>query len=260
MLVSLDVLINSQQPDNKMAVIKVGIVEDEFLIAFGISETLKELGYDVTSVANNYTEALAMIAQEKPDILLIDIQLGGYKDGIDLAWKVRKDHNMPFIFLTSNTDPATVERAKKVSPNAYLVKPYNKHDLYTSIEICLHNYLALQKQSNESADGDYLVKDSVFIKQGQHFHKVNISDILYIESDNVYVNVYTSDAKLMVRSSIQEYLDLLGSKNFFRVHRSYAVNLRHIQIINSEYIIINDTQIPVGKSYRDELLNMLKTT
>ncbi len=238
--------------------IKVGIVEDEFLIAYGIADTLKELGYNVTSIANNYTEAQAMIFNEKPDIVLVDIQLGGYKDGIDLAWKIRKDHNLPFIFLTSNTDSATVERAKKVSPDAFLVKPYNKLDLYTSIEICIHNFASTHKQQPLADDGNYLIKDSVYIKHGQHFNKIKIDDILYIESDNNYINVHVADNKMMVRSNLQDYLELLATKTFFRVHKSYAVNLQHVQTINSDHLVINDIQVPIGKVYRDELLTRLK--
>lgn len=241
-----------------MALVKVGIVEDEFLIAYGIAETLKELGYEVTDIANNYTEALSIIANEKPDILLVDIQLGGYKDGIDLAWKIRKDYNIPFIFLTSNTDAATVERAKKVSPNAYLVKPYNKNDLYTSIEVCMHNFAANQRPQNVATEGNYLINDSVFIKQGQYLHKVLLDDILYLESDNVYVNVHTHNNKMVVRSTIHDYLDLIASKQFFRVHRSYAVNLKHIKTINSESLFVNNIEVPIGKAYRDELLGLLK--
>lgn len=82
---------------------------------------------------------MEIIPRQKPDILLLDIQLSGNKDGIDVAEKVNKDFNIPFIFLTANSDVATVERAKNVSPHAYLVKPFRKNELFTSIELCLHN-------------------------------------------------------------------------------------------------------------------------
>jgi len=241
-----------------MSKIKVGIVEDEMIIALGISEALKELGYDVTEAANNYTQALEMIHRERPDILLLDIQLSGHKDGIDLALRVKKDFQIPFIFLTANADIATVERAKATSAHAYLVKPFRKNDLYTSIEICLHNYAQSQKKEKVPDDGNYIIKDSIFIKQGQYFHKVRLDDIMFLESDNNYVNVHTRYNKMLVRSTIQDYLDLIGQKHFFRVHRSYAVNIHHIQTINTEYLVINETQIPIGKAYRDQLLGFLK--
>ncbi len=151
-----------------------------------------------------------------------------------------------------------MERAKKVSPNAYLVKPYNKHDLYTSIEICVHNFASMHKPQPVANEGNYLINDSVFIKQGQYFNKIKINDILYIESDNNYINVHVADNKIMVRSNLQDYLELLASRKFFRVHRSYAVNLQHVQTINSEFLVVNNFQIPIGKGYRDELLTQLK--
>jgi len=241
-----------------MANIKVGIVEDEMLIGEGIADALTQLGYIPTEPAVSYTEALEMIAKEQPDILLIDIQLSGKKDGIDLAWKIREDYNIPFIFLTANSDPGTVERAKKLCPPAYLVKPFNKDELYTSIEICLHNFSEVQSKKELPDKGNYLIKESLFIKQGQSFHKVGVEDILYLESDNVYVYVYTQQNKFLVRSKLQDYIDLIGLKHFFRVHRSFAVNINHIETINSEGVVIQGKEIPVGKTYRDELLTLLR--
>ena len=241
-----------------MTNIKVGIVEDEMLIGEGIAQALTELGYVATEPAISYTEALEMIKREEPDILLIDIQLSGKKDGIDLAWKIREDYNVPFIFLTANSDTATVERAKKVSPPAYLIKPFNKDELYTSIEICLHNFSESQGKKESVDKSNYLIKESLFIKQGQSFHKVKVADIMYLESDNVYVYVYTLQNKLVVRSKLQDYIDLIGSKHFFRVHRSFAINIDHIETINAEGIVINGREIPVGKIYRDELLKLLR--
>ena len=244
-----------------MSKIKVGIVEDEMIIALGIIDALKEIGYDVTEPANNYTQALQMIVKEKPDILLLDIQLSGSKDGIDVAQAVRKEHNIPFIFLTANADMDTVERAKAVTPHAYLLKPFRKNDLYTSIELCLHNFALTQKepkQQNTTGEGNYVIHDALFIKQGNYFHKVKIADIFYLESDNIYVNVHTPKGKMLVRSTLQDYVDLIGSSQFVRVHRSFVVNINHIETINSEYLVINNVHIPISKSYRDQLLSLLR--
>jgi DNA-binding LytR/AlgR family response regulator len=199
-----------------------------------------------------------MISVEKPDLLLLDIQLSGYKDGIELAAKIRREMGIPFIFLTANADIATVGRAKEVQPQAYLVKPFRRDDLYTAIELCLHNYAQSDQQQKKQAEGNYLINDAIFIKQGSLFNKVKLADILYLESDNVYVNVYTTSGKLLVRNTLPDYIALLGSPWFVRVHRSYAVNINHIQAINTEYLIINKTEIPVSKAFRDNLFNRLK--
>lgn len=241
-----------------MSKVKIGIVEDEMIIALGISNTLQELGYDVTEPAASYTEALDMIGVEKPDLLLLDIQLSGYKDGIELAAKIRRDMDIPFIFLTANADIATVGRAREVQPQAYLVKPFRRDDLYTAIELCLHNYVRSDQPPAKQAEGNYVINDAIFIKQGSMFNKVKLEDILYLESDNVYVNVHTAGGKLLVRSTLPDYIALINSPWFIRVHRSYAVNIHHIQAVNTEYLIINKTEIPVSKAFRDDLFNRLK--
>ena len=80
---------------------RVLVVEDEFIIAEDISETLRSLGYLVTGNATGYKEALTMIATQKPDIVLVDINLGEEKDGIDVGTAIREQHQLPFIFITS---------------------------------------------------------------------------------------------------------------------------------------------------------------
>jgi two-component system response regulator LytT len=237
-----------------MSGIKVGVVEDEMIIADRICMALEQLGYIPTEPAISYTEALEMMEREKPDIMLLDIVLSGQKDGIDLAAKIKEDYDVPFIFLTANSDTATIERAKKVCPPAYLMKPFTKEELYSSIEICLHNYSALKLAKEPIQKDNYVIKDSLFIKQNNNFVKIRIDDIAILESDRVYVNVHTTkNKKMLVRSALHDYLDVINSTNFIRVHRSYAINVNHIDAINPELVTINGQEIPIGRAYKDDL-------
>ncbi len=241
-----------------MTNIKVGIVEDEMVVSESIAETLRQLGYTPTEAAASYTEAMKMVERDCPDILLIDIQLSGKKDGIDVAQVISDEYNLPFIFLTANADPITVDRAKTLRPPAYLVKPFNKEDLYTSIEICLSNFAAAHGKGTLPEKDNYIIRESLFIKQGHSFQKVKIEDIMYLESDNVYIYVHTPQSKFLVRNSIRNYVDLLGPKHFYRIHRSYAVNINHIETINSDSLFVYGRELPIGKAYRDDLLRILR--
>ena len=242
-----------------MANVKVGIVEDEIIIAMGIIHALHNLGYETTEPAVSYTEGLGMIVSEQPDILLLDIQLKGHKDGIDLAWKVKEEYSLPFIFLTANSDALTVERVKKLNPPAFLVKPFNQNELYAAIEICLYNFASdNNKVAATTHEDGYYIKGSMFIRQGQSFHKIDINDILFLESENVYVNIHTANSKLLVRNSIQNYLELVADNRFFRVHKGYAVNTSQIESISGDYINMKNTKIPIGRVYRDALFNFLR--
>ena len=106
-----------------MSTLKIGIVEDELIIANLIANTLKKIGYQTTKIASTYNEALEMLDAEKPDVVLLDIQIKGSKDGIELAHTINTNYNIPFIFLTANADAATLERAKATNPPAFLVLP-----------------------------------------------------------------------------------------------------------------------------------------
>src|ERR1700722_12935449 len=76
---------------------------------------------------------------------------------------------------------------------------------------------------------NYLASDFLFIKQGAIYHKVRVDDITFLESDNVYIHVNTGDKKFLVRNTIEQYLEILNLKQFVRVHRSYAININHVQ-------------------------------
>ncbi len=238
-----------------MSKIKILVVEDEIVIADNICAILEDLGYEVLEPAIHYDEALETIKEELPDLAILDIQLGGRKDGIDLAWKIKEEYEFPFIFLTSNADAATVERAKKVAPPAYLVKPFNRDDLYTSIEMALYNYIGKKKEDEQD---DLLIRDAIFIKEKNLFHKIKLSDIRYLKSDHVYVEIYTvHDVKHLIRGSLSDLSERLP-KNYYRTHRSYTINVDHMDAINSAYVLINGEQIPIGKNYRDDLLRKIR--
>lgn len=241
-----------------MTAIKVGIVEDEMIVAQGISLSLRSLGYTPSLPATSYAEALDMIANEKPDILLVDIKLKGHKDGIDLARKVIEQYKIPFIFLTANADTETVQRAKELVPHTYLVKPFNKEQLYTAIEISLGNFSQRSNAIQKNQLGDNQIKDSIFIKNGYSFQKVKTDDILYLESKNMYVTIHTSANKFLVRSSIQNYMELIGAPYFIRIHKGFVVNTNHIDTLNYDKLTVNGVEIPIGRTYRDALLAFLK--
>lgn len=236
--------------------IKIGIVEDEVIIADHLQSLLTGLGYEVAAPAASFQEAIAMIEKETPDILLLDIQLKGKRDGIDLALLVKEKYRLPFIFLTANADPATVQRAKQAGPHAYLIKPFSRDDLYTAIEICLHNFSGSHTKEQTAAE-DYIINDAIFIKAGQHYHKVKFTDILYLQSEHVYVQVFTSTQKFLVRTSLSQYLLQFNERHFVRIHRSYVVHVEHIQTFNTEEVIINGISLPVSKTYADDLFKKL---
>jgi len=240
-----------------MPKIKIGIVEDEIVIARTIESSLDELGYEYCGPASSYGEALELLETEKPDLLLLDINLAGKKDGIDVAEKINLLYQLPFIFLTANSDLATIDRAKKVKPHAYIVKPFSKEELFAAIEIAFSNYS--DNRENASLTGQSNApKDFVFLKDGKHFHKVLYNEIAYIESDNNYTSIhFTTKRKLMVRSGFTEFLETLPSPMFTRIQRSYAINITKIDSLELDDVNIAGAKVPLSRSYREPLMKLL---
>jgi DNA-binding LytR/AlgR family response regulator len=240
-----------------MKPLTIGVVENDLLIAESIIVTLQQIGYHTTQPARNYDEALEMIDAEAPDLLLIDIMLDGKLDGIHLAETLNRDYGLPFLFLTANSDAATVNRAKDVKPYAYLVKPFTGNDLYSSIEIAFSNYNLQNGEVAIPAGSTSALQDVVFIKEGDLYHKVIIPDILYLESDNVYLNVYTWKKQFVIRSKLDDFIAAYPKAALVRVHRSYAISLNHLEVINNLNVRVAGKEIPLHRSYRQELLKMI---
>ncbi len=234
--------------------IKVLVVEDEIIIADDICETLQDLGYEVLEPAINFTEAIETIENKKPDIAILDVQLSGKKTGIDLAQVIVDRYGFPFIFLTSNSDLATLNQAKKVTPSAYLVKPFSKRELYTSIEVAIYNYA----QKSELIDKeDLIIKDALFLKVKGVYQKIMFSEILYLKSEHVYLELFlTNNRTVLVRASLNDILSKL-TNDFIRIHRSFIINSKHLTQIENGSLRINDKIIPVGKKYRQEILDKI---
>jgi DNA-binding LytR/AlgR family response regulator len=212
------------------------------------------LGYEVTEPAINYTEALVLIEQEKPDIAILDIQLSGKKTGIDIAKKIRESYNFPFIFLTSNSDTLTVNQAKEVMPPAYLVKPFSKDELYTSIEIALHNF---SEKLGEVDAQNLVIKDSFFVKDKGFYSKIHFDDILYIKSAHVYIEiVLKTNQKLVIRTSLSDILEKLND-SFVRVHRGYVINTKYLSQMTQTSVKILKEEIPIGKMYKKDILKRI---
>ncbi|MBT8179470.1 MAG: response regulator [Eudoraea sp.] len=246
--------------------VKILIVEDNVIIADDMQSMLEEIGYEIVDNVIVYEQAEQVLKTQEVDLVLIDIILASDKTGIDLGKHIRDNYNIPFIFVTSNSDRATVENAKTVKPNGYLVKPFEQQDLYTSIEIALSNFDYSGKSGSDApvASDDKVVsnsvlRDSIFVKKQHLYYRIQFGDIQFIKADNVYLEVHTVDKKFLVRSPLKDYLQKLPKNKFYRAHKSYIVNVDHIDAINSKDIMINNTLIPISKDFKEFIISAMNS-
>jgi PAS domain S-box-containing protein len=121
-----------------MSSTKILIVEDEWLVAQGIKESLEDLGYEVVGMAVSGEETLQLVAKQQPDLVLMDILLQGDMDGIEAAELLRRQFEIPVVFLTAYADTRTLARAKVAEPYGYILKPFEVREIHSAIEIALY--------------------------------------------------------------------------------------------------------------------------
>lgn len=234
--------------------LKILIVEDEAIVAEDMRIMLSGYQYEISGMAFHYEEAVALLDELKPDLVLIDIHLGDEeKDGIQLAQYVRNTFGTPFLFVTSNADEFTIQKAKQCHPHGYVVKPFEKRELYAAIEIAMAN---ISETPNDEPQ-EVLLKDALFIKHQGQFQKVLIKDIIWLKADGNYTDLHTDKNRFVVRGKVKEILSELN-KNFIRIHKSYVVNLHFIESFNQDFVFLEQEKLPIGKTFRDSLLNKLK--
>jgi len=243
--------------------IKILVVEDEMLIGAKISMFLTELGYEVTGIIPRAEEALLKISANAPDIALLDIQLKGEMDGVELALILQIEHHIPVVFLTANVDDASFQRAKLAKPFAFLAKPFKKLDLQRALELCI-SLMAVQPQTAqaEPEPGEYtptILSDRIFVRYKEKMVKILFDTILYVEAERNYCRIVTSDKEFLLSIPMKSLEDKLPASLFQRIHRSHLVNLKQVDEVEEGFVIIGKKNLPLSKSFRNAFLERIRT-
>ena len=243
--------------------IKILVVEDEMIIAAKISMHLTNLGYEVTGILPRGEEALVSVEENRPDIVLMDIRLKGDINGIDTAIRMQKNADIPVIFLTANADEATFNKAKAAKPYAFISKPYKQVDLQRAIELTISHLAAgennLAPGDNAVSDQPFILSDRIFVRQREKMIKIFVADILYIEAERNYCRIFTKTNEYLLCITLKTIEEKLNNRMFLRVHRSYIINLSHIDAVADDHVIINQKAMPVSEGLKEKLLQRIQT-
>ena len=120
--------------------IRILVVEDEFVTGLEIRARLEDLGYEVLDILDTGEEAVRKAGELRPDVMIMDITLRGEMTGIEAADTIRRDYNIPVIYLTAHSDEATVQKAVHSEPFGYLIKPLDERALHTTIRMALYKH------------------------------------------------------------------------------------------------------------------------
>ncbi len=248
-----------------MAKTNVLVVEDESIVSKDIQYSLKKLGYNVVGAASTGEKAFELAKTTNPDIILMDIMLKGNINGIETAERVKKELQIPVIYLTAYADEATLAKAKVTEPYGYIIKPFKEVDLHTSIEMALYKF-SKEKEVLSQRDLLYSLIESkdqttefIFVKSKSRLVKINTKDIYFVEALKDYVAINTIDSRYTIHSTMKDIVKKLPQEQFIRVHRSYIVRVDKIAAIEYPNLQLenNKKTIPIGGSFREDLIKRL---
>lgn len=198
------------------------------------------------------------IEENHPDIVLLDIHLKGKLDGIETAKEIQKRSDTPVIYITANSDEATFNRAKHTKPYAFISKPFKQLDLQRAIELTISR-MAHSEDAVKEDHHPFILSDRIFLKNRDKMTKIIISDILYIEADRNYSRIFTKNKEYLLCVTLKTIEDKLPTQTFIRTHRSYIINLTHVDELAEGHVLIDQKAIPVSSGLKEQLLKRIQT-
>jgi DNA-binding NarL/FixJ family response regulator len=193
-----------------MEEIQILIIEDEPVIAENIACYLNNHDFKVCGIAYDADEAKMFLENGSPDAIVLDINLGSEMDGLDIAAFVNNHYPIPFILLTSYADKETIEKAKKVKPWGYIVKPFNEDTLLASLEMAISNFAQMRNKNQPEPRFEKINKHLINQVSEREFEvliliyagKTNqqIADVLFVSVNTVKKHINSCYLKLDVLS------------------------------------------------------------
>jgi DNA-binding LytR/AlgR family response regulator len=228
---------------------KCVIIDDEPLAVELLEDFVKKIDtLELLHTFNNAIDAVSFINQNNVDLIFLDIQMPHFS-GIEFLNTIEKK---PLIIFTTAYSDYAVE-GFNLGAVDYLVKPIPFHRFLKSVVRAqqIANPAAIIQPVTETPTPES-EQDFMFVRAEYENVKMNFSDILFIEGLKDYVKIYTTDNKFtLTLISLIKLENLLSSKGFSRIHRSYIINIKHVKSIQKNKVLISDKRIPISESYKN---------
>ena len=240
--------------------VKILVVEDELLAGSRIASKLANFGYEVTGVLPHGDKAISHVKENNVDLILLAIDLKGKTGGIETAKEIQKRFSVPVVYLTANADEAILHKAKIIKSSACNSKPCN---LQRDLEFTICRMAEKQAEpvvaagSNDSRN--CILRDRIFIRSRDKMIKIMVPDILYIEADRNYSQVFTKQKEYLLSLTLKAIEEKLSVDTFVRIHRSYIINVLQVDEVAENHVIIGQKAIPMSPLLKDNLLKKLQT-
>ena len=235
--------------------LKCLVVDDEKLARELIADYIQKVpDLELIEMCSNAISAQSVLRTTDIDLLFLDIQMPNLS-GIDFLKTLK---NPPLIILTTAYSEYALE-AFEYEVVDYLLKPIIFERFFQAINKVFSRLEKkvsgppIPESTNSNPSADFF-----FIKADGLIHKIAIQDILYIESLREYIRIHTKEKRLVFRQALSELLLKLPEKQFYRIHRSYIINLTHIENIEGNMVNMTGKKLPISKRRKDAFLEYIK--
>lgn len=239
---------------------RILIVEDDPLTAMALATGLASPEIEICGVASDYRQAMKLIRAEKPDLLLVDIELGeGLADGIAVAREMKRLRSAPIIYLTGLTEDAIFEEARETEPVAYLHKPFRVAEVSRQVILALNRHY-------DNKDHDIIsVDNQLYIPDRNDKVRINADEIVYLKGGGAYTHIYMvtqsqhgfTQAEKVVAVNIGNIKPHLPAC-FYDLSKSYCINLRFLDRIGTHDLQLGPYEVGMPNGKRKQLEESVK--
>lgn len=221
------------------------VIDDEPVAREGIMDFCSKLDFlQVVGTCANAMEAANYIQQGNIDLLFLDINMP-YLSGLEFLESLE---HPPLTILTTAYSEHALE-GYRLSIVDYLLKPITFKRFYqAALKARQHHLMTITPKHPQSID------TFLYVRQGDSFQKISWVDILYIEGMQNYAKLHFKDRELIIHQTMISLEETLPGDNFFRIHKSYLINISHIDSVSGGRIYINGNELPISRNRREDLL------
>ncbi|SBW02622.1 LytTR family DNA-binding domain-containing protein [uncultured Dysgonomonas sp.] len=224
--------------------IKCIITDDEPIARKGLRNYIEKIDFlSLTGECEDAIQLNTMLKTAQPDLLFLDIEMP-HISGLELLSSI---HNPPKVIIISAYEQYAL-KGYELDVIDYLLKPVSFERFLKAVNK-VHDLL--EKEMKNTGE------KYVFVKSDKQLKKILLREILFIESMENYITIYTTSSKEIVYTTLKHMLDSLPGENFLQVHRSYIANIEHIKSIEGNLLNIGTHKIPVARNLRDKVFNII---
>jgi len=234
--------------------LKVLIIEDELPAQKILKTYIADLPQlELVACFNNALAAIPFLQQNQVDLLFLDINLPKLS-GLDF---LKSTTSSPKVIITTAYPNYALE-GFELDAVDYLLKPFSFQRFVKAVNKLQIPATQVSKNVEPKTEENTPLEE-LFIKVDKVFYRVNVAEIFYLKSERDFVRIVTENKKHLVLQNLKYYETILPQPPFVRVHKSFIINLKKVEMVFGNIVRIENEDIPIGRTYREGLLSLIET-